>query len=349
MLRGRLIAVGRALAFVLLALALCGIIFEFAGYSAIEMFVSIADGAFLNPNAWRGSLRWALPLFITATGVVISFRCGYFNVGAQGQFYMGAIGATFVVDFMNGYPAALVIPLAFVAGIAGGALWALWPGLLRVRSGTDEVITTLMGNFIAGLILIYVCSGILKDPSGTGQVMASRPVAPAFRISTNSGLSPTIIGVAILVGLLMWVLVNRTSFGVLSSLAGRNPIMIVWQGAKLSRLGLAGFVLGGALAGLAGTIEVLGPNGRLVSGFLPTHGFTAILIALVAGLSIVGTGIVSLFFGGLAAASLYLPVLVGLPSAAIDIINAAIALFITARTVPGLSRLIGHRRAAGGA
>ena len=109
-------------------------------------------------------------------------------------------------------------------------------------------------------------------------------------------------------------------------------------------------MLGGALAGLAGAIEVLGPNGRLVSGFLPTHGFTAILIALVAGLSISGAAIVSLFFGGLAAASLYLPVLVGLPAAAIDIINAAIALFITARAAPGLGWLIGRRsRAAGGA
>jgi simple sugar transport system permease protein len=349
MLKGRLIAVGRAVAFVILALVLCGIVFQLAGYSAKEMFESIADGAFLNPGAWRNSLRWALPLFITACGVVISFRCGFFNVGAQGQFYIGAIGATFVVDFMGDWPAALVIPLAFLAGIAGGAVWALWPAILRVRSGTDEVITTLMGNFIAGLVLIYVCSGILKDPSGTGQVMASRPVAPALRISTSSGLSPTIVAVVIVVGIVMWILVNRTAFGVLSSLAGRNPIMVVWQGAKLSRLGLAGFVLGGALAGLAGTIEVLGPNGRLVSGFLPTHGFTAILIALVASLSITGTAIVSLFFGGLAAASLYLPVLAGLPAAAIDIINAAIALFITARTVPGLASLAARRGASGSA
>ena len=346
----RLLAVARALGFVLLALALCGVIFEFAGYSALEMFESIADGAFLNPGAWQGSLRWAMPLFITACGVVVSFRCGYFNVGAQGQFYIGAIGATCIVDFMNGYPAAIVIPLSFVAGVAGGAVWALWPGYLRVRSGADEVITTLMGNFIAGLILIYLTGGILKDPSGTGQVMASRPVASAYRISSEGGLSPTIVIAAILVGVLMWVLVNRTAFGVLSSLAGRNPTMVVWQGARMSRLGLAGFVLGGALAGLSGAIEVLGPNGRLVSGFLPTHGFTAILIALVAGLSISGAAIVSLFFGGLAAASLYLPVLVGLPAAAIDIINAAIALFITARAAPGLGWLMGRlNRVAGGA
>jgi simple sugar transport system permease protein len=125
--------------------------------------------------------------------------------------------------------------------------------------------------------------------------------------------------------------------------------MVVWQGARMSQLGLAAFALSGALAGLAGVIEVLGPNGRLVSGFLPTHGFTAVLIALVAGLSVAGAAIVSLFFGGLAAASLYLPVLAGLPSAAIDIINAAIALFITARAAPVLAWLLPRRRATRGA
>ncbi len=235
-MQGNLAAVARALAFVLLALVLCGVIFQAAGFSAIEMFQSIADGAFLNPGAWQGSLRWAMPLFITACGVVVSFRSGYFNVGAQGQFYLGAIGATFVVDFLNGYPALLVVPLAFVAGVVCGGLWAAWPGYLRVTSGADEVITTLMGNFIASLLLIHVTGGVLKDPSGTGQVMASRPVAEAYRISSEVGLSPAILAITIVVGVLTWVLVNRTAFGVLCGLAGRNPTMVVWQGAKMSEL-----------------------------------------------------------------------------------------------------------------
>jgi len=344
---GPLTQVFRALVFVIIGLALCGIIFELAGYSAPLMFQSIAEGAFLSARAWQNSLRWALPLFLTALGVVISFRCGYFNIGAQGQFYMGAIAATFVVDGLNGQPAVIVLPLTFLAGIAGGALWALWPGLLRVKSGTDEVITTLMGNFIAGLFLVYVTSGPLKDPSGTGQAASSRPVDAMYRIASANSISPTIVVICVLIGIGAWVLVNRTSFGVLSSLAGRNPIMVVWQGAKLSRLGLAGFVIGGALAGLAGTIEVLGPIGRLSSGMLPTHGFTAILIALVANLSVLATAFVAIFFGGLAAAGLYLPVLAGLPAAAIDIINAAIALFITARAWPKrLTGLLRSRRSA---
>lgn len=189
-----------------------------------------------------------------------------------------------------------------------------------------------MGNFMAGLLLVYVTSGPLKDPSGSGQQASSRPLDEAYRISDSLGISPTIIAIGAAVGILMWLLVNRTAFGVLASLAGRNGTMVEWQGARLWKLGLSSFIISGALAGLAGTIEFMGPNGRIASGFLPAHGFTAILIALVANLSVIGTAAAAVFFGGLASAALYLPIMAGLPAAAIDIINAAIALFITARS-----------------
>jgi simple sugar transport system permease protein len=338
-MKANLLAVVRALVFVAIAVGLCGVVFELVGYSSIEMFTSIIEGAFGSGRAVLGSLRWALPLFLTSAGVVICFRCGYFNIGAQGQFYAGAIGAAFVAEGLAGAPAIVVIPLTLLGGMAVGALWAAWPGYLRLRHGTDEVITTLMGNFIAHLLLIYVTAGPLKDPSGTGQVSASRAVMADYRISDAGGVSPIILAIVLATALLTWTLVNRTSYGILSSLAGRNPVMAVWQGAKLSRLGLSAFLIAGALAGLAGSIELLGPNGRIVSHFQPTHGFTAVLIAFVAGLSIVGTVLVSLFFGGLLSASLYLPVIVGLPAAAIDVINASIALLITARSWPRFSRV----------
>lgn len=331
-MKDSLITVVRSLIFVTFALILCALVFQLAGYNAPVTLWAVLDGAFLRAGAIEQSLRWALPLFITAVGVGISFRAGFFNIGAQGQFYVGAICAAFAAEAVRGGPAFLVIPTLLLAGMLGGALWALWPGLLRLRSGTDEVITTLMGNFMAGLLLVYVTSGPLKDPSGSGQQASSRPLDPAYRISDSLGLSPTIIVIAVAVGILMWLLVNRTAFGVLASLAGRNGTMVEWQGARLWKLGLSSFLISGALAGLAGTIEFMGPNGRIASGFLPAHGFTAILIALVANLSVLGTAVAAVFFGGLASAALYLPIMAGLPSAAIDIINAAIALFITARS-----------------
>lgn len=331
-MKDSLVTVARSLIFVAFALILCALVFQFAGYNAPLMLWAVADGAFLRSGAIEQSLRWALPLFITAVGVGISFRAGFFNIGAQGQFYVGAICAAFAAEAFKGGPAFLVIPALIIAGTLGGALWALWPGLLRLRSGTDEVITTLMGNFMAGLLLVYVTSGPLKDPSGSGQQASSRPLDAAYRISDSLGISPTTIAIGAAVGILMWLLVNRTAFGVLASLAGRNGTMVEWQGARLWKLGLSSFIISGALAGLAGTIEFMGPNGRIASGFLPAHGFTAILIALVANLSVIGTAAAAVFFGGLASAALYLPIMAGLPAAAIDIINAAIALFITARS-----------------
>jgi len=330
----RLFPVVRALTFVALALVACAIVFQLAGYPSAGMFAAIAEGAFLAPHAIVHTIRWAMPLFITALGVLVAFRCGYFNIGAQGQFYAGAITAGLVADALHAGPPVLVIPLVLAAGIAGGALWALWPGLLRVLSGTDEVITTLMGNFIATLALAYVASGPLKDGSGSGEVAAARPVAEGFRLSTSSGVSFSLAAIVIVVGLLMWLLVDRTAFGVLGSLAGRNPVMVVWQGARSGRIAIGAFLFSGSLAGLAGALELLGPSGRLLSGFAPTLGFGAILIALVAGLSVSAAAVASIFFGGLAAASLYLPVIAGFPAAAIDIINAAITLLITARAWP---------------
>ncbi|RVO96673.1 ABC transporter permease, partial [Sinorhizobium meliloti] len=288
-MKDSLVTVARSLIFVAFALILCALVFQFAGYNAPVMLWAVADGAFLRSGAIEQSLRWALPLFITAVGVGISFRAGFFNIGAQGQFYVGAICAAFAAEAFKGGPAFLVIPALIIAGTLGGALWALWPGLLRLRSGTDEVITTLMGNFMAGLLLVYVTSGPLKDPSGSGQQASSRPLDAAYRISDSLGISPTTIAIGAAVGILMWLLVNRTAFGVLASLAGRNGTMVEWQGARLWKLGLSSFIISGALAGLAGTIEFMGPNGRIASGFLPAHGFTAILIALVANLSVVGT------------------------------------------------------------
>jgi simple sugar transport system permease protein len=336
---GRLSALLRALGFILLALVLCGVLFEIAGFSAPDMFSAILDGAFLSDGAAAHDLRWACPLFVSAAGVIVAFRAGYFNVGTQGQFYLGAIGATAATMLLPGLPPLLVTIAALLAGIAAGALWALWPGILRIGSGTDEVITTLMGNFIAALFLVWLTSGIMKDPAGSGQVTSSPPIAQAIRISGDGGVSPWIIGLTLAVGLVTWVLVNRTGFGVLAGLAGRNPVMVAWQGASLARLGLGAFLYSGGTAGLAGAIEVLGPDGRLVSGFSPAHGFTAVLVALVANLSVPGGAAAALFFGGLASASLYLPVIAGLPSAAIDMVNAAIALFITSRAVPRWLRL----------
>ena len=118
----RSLTILRTLISVIFALFLCSAVFQFAGYNAWLMLTSVAEGAFLHPGAVQQSLRWGLPLFITAAGVCISFRAGFFNIGAQGQFYVGAIFAAFTADWLNGAPAFVVIPSCFLAGMTGGAI-----------------------------------------------------------------------------------------------------------------------------------------------------------------------------------------------------------------------------------
>ena len=137
-----------------------------------------------------------MPLQITSVGVVICFRADYFNIGAQGQFYMGAIAAAFAAEALRGSPTILAIPTCLIAGVAGGALWALWLALLRVRAGANAVITTMTGNFIAALVLVHVTSGPLKDPSGSGQAASSLPIDATHRISGTTGTSPIIVAIA---------------------------------------------------------------------------------------------------------------------------------------------------------
>ena len=236
----------------------------------------------------------------------------------------------------------------FWPGIAGGALWALWPGLLRLRSGTDEVITTLMGNFIAQLLLIYVTSGPLKDPSGSGQAGLERGRSPPPTASARpAGFRRPSSSLAVVVGLAMWLLVNRTAFGVLARLAGRNPVMVRWQGAKVWRLGLVELPdrrrAGRPCRHDRGLRPERAAGRRLPAGARlhrdPDRAGRRSLGRRHGASSRCSSA-------GSPRPALYLPVMAGLPAAAIDIINAAIALFITAKA-GSLERPVGARRTGG--
>ncbi len=341
----RLGPVGRSVALVVASILLVSAVLTLSGFSVLTVANGMWQGAVSAPGAWQMSFRWGAPLFLVAIGVAIALRAGFFNIGGLGQFYVGATAALFVGLGLPGLPAIVVLPLACLAAMAAGALFAFIPGWLRVRYGTDEVITTLMSNFIGTLWLQYVTAVLLKDPSGTGQQTATRPVEEAYRIANVQGVSPVTVGILVAAAILVWLLLERTPFGITSAIAGRNPVMARWQGLRLERVGLLAFLLSGALAGLAGAIEVFGPQGRLVSGFSPQLGFTAVLVAIVGGLNVGGIVLAAAFFGGLQAALLYLPIVTPLPPSALDLLRGTIALLITVTSLSALGRALGRRRA----
>lgn len=335
-MRRALVEVGRTLLILVITFVIAGVIFGVAGYDVVKVFDGVIRGAITATGALTSTFRWAIPLTLLGLSVIISFRAGYFNIGAQGQFYMGAIAGLAVALWFPEAPPILIIPLAMVAGTVVGTLWSLFPGWLRVRFRTEEVLTTLMLNFIAVLFLQWVTGGPFRDPSGTGQVTASQPINPDFRIAGSSGVSASLLIITALVVVGSWLLINRTSFGLQSTLTGRNPLMARWQGVRVERMGLTAFGISGAIAGLAGALELLGPQGRLVGGFSPDIGFTAVLVGLVGLLSVPGVVLAALFFGGLSSAVLFLPIVTPLPRSALDLLEGLIALLITARLyVPG--------------
>ncbi len=344
----RFAPVANAVVVVILAILLTGIVYELSGFALSKVVDGAIQGAFTAPGAIESTIRWSIPLILLGLGTLVSFRAGFFNVGAQGQMYLGSIAALAVTSAWGGGPPLLVIPAAIALAIMAGAVWSLIGGYLRVHYGTDEVLSTLMLNFIAILLLQWVVVGPLRDPSGTGQVAASSVVDPGLRITTSTGVSPLILLVVAIVAVGVWVLTSRTSFGLQSLLAGRNPEMARWQGISIKRVGLLAFAIGGALAGLAGALDLFGPAGRVNAGYSPTLGFTAVLVALVGTLSVPGAVLAALFFGALQSAVLFLPIVTDLPRSALELLQGVVAMLITVQLARMLTTRFNATRRTGG-
>jgi general nucleoside transport system permease protein len=332
---------------VLTGLALLAVVLVISGYPLGKIVSGSIKGSFTAPGAWQSTARWMIAYVIIGAGVLVTVRAGFLNLGSQGQFYVGTTASVWVALKWNA-PSGLVIAAALVGGAAAGAAWALLPGLLRVVWGTDEVITTLMANFLGVLWLRWVTSGPLRNPNGSGESTSTETIEERFRISTGTGVSWWTVALAGAVVIATWVLVTRTRFGVLSAITGRNQLMASWQGIDSRRTGIISFVVSGATAGLAGAIEVLGPNGRVSSGFAPDIGFTAILVAIIGGLSLIGLLLAALVFGALQAALLYLPIVTDLPPSALNLLRGTVAMLITVGSVGGALRIRGRQRRSKG-
>ena len=314
---------------VIVSFLLTALILRVSGYSVGDIFSGVIQGAITATGASTSTIRWAIPLLLISLGVVVGFRAGFFNIGGQGQFYVGACSALAISLGWREGPAPIVILCGTLAAIFAGVLWSLVPGYLRVRFGTDEVLTTLMMSFIGALVLQYLTAGPMRNPSGTGQTAASERIPETFRITGGSGVSATVLLLVAGVTVLVWLLLERTRFGLTISLVGRNATMARWQGINVRRVGLGAFALSGALAGLAGAVELYGPGARLVTGFSPEVGFTAVVVALVGLLNVWGTVVAAVFFGGLQSAILFLPIVTDLPPPALVLLHGMVAFLVT--------------------
>ena len=288
---------------------------------------------------WRGSFgSWysvtsvtlvrAVPLIILGLGVALAFRAGALNIGAEGQFYAGAIAATWVGVHAVGWPAPVTIGAVWLSATIAGVLWMALPVLLKLRFGVIEVISTLLLNFVAEAAVSYAVTGPLQESKRV--YPQSDPIGEAARLPLFGGTRLHLgFVLAVLLVLLLWILFTRTAWGFRLRAVGLGPQAAAISGRiPVRRVVGAALLWSGALAGLGGGVEVSGVTYALFQNLSPGYGFTAIAVALLARLHPLGILATGLLFGGLEAGALGMQREAGVPAVAVLVVEAVIILVV---------------------
>ena len=245
-------------------------------------------------------LLTATPLLFTGLAVAVAFRAGYFNIGAEGQFLAGAIGATVPGLYLDGLPAGLAVPVGLLAGALGGTLWAALPAWLRRAAGIDEVVTTLLLNPVALLLM----QGLLNGPwrhSESG-FPDSDPYGPGYRMPAIVGSERVHLGLIIVVLSIgaFGVVMTMTPLGLRVRAAGEAPDAARFSGIAVDRIRWRGALLSGAIAGMAGAVQVMGVQHQLTGSIAVGYGYTGVVVATLGGLHAAGVLVVGLLLGVIA-------------------------------------------------
>jgi len=302
---------------------------QLAGYDAVAALGALWRGAFGSWYAFSSAtLVRAIPLIIIGLGISLAFRGGALNIGAEGQFYAGAIAATWVGLHVVGRPAVVAMPAVLAAAVLAGGAWVAVPVWLQLRFGVLEVISTLLLNFVGGSLVSLMVQGPLQESkhiypqSDPIAVTARLPVLPGTRL--HAGLV-----IALLAAVVLWYLFARTLWGFRLLAVGAGPRAAVISGGIDARRMTAVALLGsGALAGLAGGIEVSGVSYALFQNLSPGYGFTGIAVALLARLEPLGVLATGLLFGALEAGAGGMQREAGVPAVAVYIVEAVVILVI---------------------
>ena len=297
------------IAAVVVALIIGAVVLAFIGGDPIRVYLHIIDAAFGDIGVLSDTLVKATPLILTGLACALAFRMRLWNIGAEGQFLLGAWGASAVVlapILPAGTPAIVVIPAMMVAGALAGAVWGLVPGLLKARLGVNEIITTLMLNYIALAWIQFWVFGPWSE-GGFQQTDEFPHEAWLPRLTDFSEQFPILAGLtthlglifAIVAAAIMSAVFSRTRWGYEMRLIGDNARAARYAGIDTARYIIVVFAISGALAGLAGMSEVTGAVHRLQDRISPGYGFTAIIIAYLAGFGPWRVVLASILFGAL--------------------------------------------------
>ena len=282
------------------SIGVAAILIASSGADPGRLLLAILKGSFGSKNAIIDTLIKATPIFITGLATVIAFRAKVWNIGQEGQLYAGAIGATFVVltfPRLN-LPSFLYIPLLLLAAVLGGAIWGGIPGYLKAKYNVNEIVVTVMFNYIMLYLTAFLLGGAWQEPNSHYYNTIRFPDSTALPMLFGSRLHSG-FALALLLSVGVYFLLWRMKLGYEIRAMGINPTASRYKGIPIQAIIFVVMLLSGGISGLAGGIELLGIQHRLIYGFSASFGFTGILIALLGRLNPFGVAIAAMFFGAL--------------------------------------------------
>ena len=324
--------------FLMLVLALAagmvaiGLIFILCGVDPFFAFKKIFSGSFGSIFGFKETITKAIPLILIGGGLAVVFKAKFWNIGAESQLLMGAIFGTWVgLNWGPALPAAVIVPLMFLAGFFGGALWGLIPAILKLRFAINEVISTLMLNYICAEFLTLLIVGPWKSQKKFGfPYTDDLPDSAILSLLPGSRIHTATLILAVVAVVVLTIVIYKTRFGYEVRVIGENPDAAKYAGIDFSRTTMLIMVISGGMAGLAGVGEAAGIHHYLSypDSISSGYGFTAIIVAWLAKLNPFYVIFSGIFFAGILVGGDAIQISLGLPAATVDVFNGTLLIFL---------------------
>lgn len=314
------------IAAVLCALLASAVIMALIGYDPIRVFGKLVEGSLSSAYRFRETVNKTIPLVVLSLGIAIAFRMKFWNIGGEGQFYMGAFGASLAAFAFPGLPAAVLLPFMFVTAFLFGGFWALIPAVLRARFSASETLVTLMLNYVALKWISYLQYGPWKDPDANG--------FPKIAPFGENAILPDLLGihvgwlVALVLVVLMYILMKRTKLGYEIDVLGESEATARYAGMNVTWITLVAILISGGLCGAAGMMQASAIEHSLTDQLSGGLGFTAVITTWLARLSPPVIVLVSFLFSMLLQGGSFLQSSLKIPSAVAGILQGIIIFFV---------------------
>ncbi|MFQ5342027.1 MAG: ABC transporter permease [Anaerolineae bacterium] len=305
-----------------------GIFIALMGFDVPKAYTTILFTSFRTPNGFVQTLLKFVPLLLQALAFTVPLAAGKFNIGGEGQLIVGAIGATAVGILFAGLPTLLLLPLVILAGVLFGGFWAAIPAWLLYRFNINEILTTVLMNFVSFSLVDYVATAVWRDPAAGHPTTI--PIGAGGELPLLISRPPLHSGIiiAVVIAALVYVYTNRTAAGYELVATGANPRASMVYGINVRRMFLLSLILGGALAGLSGAVEVAGVQHRLIEGLQSNYLLLGIIIGLIAKGNNLAVPFVAFFIAVLEVGASAMQRTMMIPGEMVFIVEALVLLFV---------------------